>query len=41
MVARVGVVGIGHAAIAGTVKAVNVAKGDRVNPGEILIEIEA
>jgi len=30
-----------QAAIAGTVKAVNVAKGDRVNPGEILIEIEA
>ncbi|MEH6387840.1 MULTISPECIES: sodium-extruding oxaloacetate decarboxylase subunit alpha [Pseudomonas] len=30
-----------QAAIAGTVKAVHVAKGDRVNPGEILIEIEA
>ncbi|MBA6419428.1 sodium-extruding oxaloacetate decarboxylase subunit alpha [Pseudomonas sp. 5Ae-yellow] len=30
-----------QAAIGGTVKAVNVAKGDRVNPGEILIEIEA
>ena len=29
-----------QAAIDGTVKAVNVAKGDRVNPGEILIEIE-
>ena len=29
-----------QAAISGTVKAVNVAKGDRVNPGEILIEIE-
>lgn len=29
-----------QAAIAGTVKAVHVAKGDRVNPGEILIEIE-
>jgi pyruvate carboxylase subunit B len=29
-----------QAAVAGTVKAVNVAKGDRVNPGEILIEIE-
>jgi pyruvate carboxylase subunit B len=29
-----------QAAIGGTVKAVNVAKGDRVNPGEILIEIE-
>lgn len=27
--------------IAGTVKAVHVAKGDRVNPGEVLIEIEA
>ncbi|QPI09900.1 sodium-extruding oxaloacetate decarboxylase subunit alpha [Stutzerimonas stutzeri] len=26
--------------IAGTVKAVHVAKGDRVNPGEVLIEIE-
>ncbi|HDZ58368.1 MAG TPA: oxaloacetate decarboxylase subunit alpha [Pseudomonas xinjiangensis] len=30
-----------QAAIAGTIKAVHVAKGDRVNPGEILIEIEA
>ena len=30
-----------QAAIAGTVKAVHVAKGDRVNPGEVLIEIEA
>ncbi|MEH6799170.1 MAG: sodium-extruding oxaloacetate decarboxylase subunit alpha [Halopseudomonas sabulinigri] len=30
-----------QAGIGGTVKAVNVAKGDRVNPGEILIEIEA
>lgn len=30
-----------HAAINGTVKAVHVTKGDRVNPGEILIEIEA
>jgi pyruvate carboxylase subunit B len=29
-----------QAAIDGTVKAVHVAKGDRVNPGEILIEIE-
>jgi pyruvate carboxylase subunit B len=29
-----------QASIGGTVKAVNVAKGDRVNPGEILIEIE-
>ena len=29
-----------QAAIAGTVKAVNVTKGDRVNPGEILVEIE-
>lgn len=29
-----------QAAIGGTVKAVNVAKGDRVNPGEILVEIE-
>ena len=29
-----------HANIAGTVKAVHVAKGDRVTPGEILIEIE-
>ncbi|MNZ55883.1 2-oxoglutarate carboxylase large subunit [compost metagenome] len=29
-----------QAGIAGTVKAINVAKGDRVNPGEILIEIE-
>ncbi|SUD82944.1 pyruvate carboxylase subunit B [Stutzerimonas stutzeri] len=30
-----------QAPIAGTVKAVYVAKGDRVNPGEVLIEIEA
>ncbi|WP_313055993.1 sodium-extruding oxaloacetate decarboxylase subunit alpha [Stutzerimonas nitrititolerans] len=30
-----------QAPIAGTVKAVHVAKGDRVNPGEVLIEIEA
>ncbi|MEB0243876.1 biotin/lipoyl-containing protein, partial [Pseudomonas sp. 5C2] len=29
-----------QAAIAGKVSAVHVAKGDRVNPGEILIEIE-
>ncbi|WP_093396214.1 sodium-extruding oxaloacetate decarboxylase subunit alpha [Halopseudomonas xinjiangensis] len=29
-----------QAGVDGTVKAVNVAKGDRVNPGEILIEIE-
>ena len=29
-----------QAAIAGKVTAVHVAKGDRVNPGEILIEIE-
>ncbi|MDX5299084.1 MAG: sodium-extruding oxaloacetate decarboxylase subunit alpha [Gammaproteobacteria bacterium] len=29
------------APIAGTVKAVHVAKGDRVNPGELLIEIDA
>jgi pyruvate carboxylase subunit B len=29
-----------HANIAGTVKAVHVTKGDRVTPGEILIEIE-
>jgi len=29
-----------QAGIAGTVKAIHVAKGDRVNPGEILIEIE-
>ena len=29
-----------QAGIDGTVKSVNVAKGDRVNPGEILIEIE-
>ncbi|NDM57746.1 biotin/lipoyl-containing protein, partial [Klebsiella pneumoniae] len=28
-----------QAGIAGTVKAIHVAKGDRVNPGEILIEI--
>ncbi len=28
-----------HANIAGTVKSVNVAKGDRVTPGEMLIEI--
>ena len=26
---------------AGTVKAVHVAKGDRVNPGEVLVEIQA
>jgi len=30
-----------QAPIAGTVKAIHVAKGDRVNPGEVLIEIEA
>ncbi|WP_312956771.1 sodium-extruding oxaloacetate decarboxylase subunit alpha [Stutzerimonas nitrititolerans] len=30
-----------QAPIAGTVKAVHVATGDRVNPGEVLIEIEA
>ncbi len=29
-----------QAPIAGTVKAIHVAKGDRVNPGEVLIEIE-
>src|SRR5690606_24908044 len=29
-----------HATIAGTVKGVHVAKGDRVTPGEVLIEIE-
>nr|WP_067286183.1 sodium-extruding oxaloacetate decarboxylase subunit alpha [Marinobacterium profundum] len=29
-----------QAPIAGTIKAVNVAKGDRITPGEILIEIE-
>ena len=29
-----------QAPIAGTVKAMHVAKGDRVNPGEVLIEIE-
>ncbi|MDN6855481.1 sodium-extruding oxaloacetate decarboxylase subunit alpha [Pseudomonas sp. CAN2814] len=29
-----------QAGIAGTVKAIHVAKGDRVNPGEILVEIE-
>ena len=29
-----------QAGVDGTVKAVNVAKGDRVNPGEVLIEIE-
>jgi pyruvate carboxylase subunit B len=29
-----------HATIAGTVKAVHVSKGDRVTPGEVLIEIE-
>ncbi|MDO8910175.1 MAG: sodium-extruding oxaloacetate decarboxylase subunit alpha [Pseudohongiella sp.] len=29
-----------HATIAGTVKAVHVGKGDRVTPGEVLIEIE-
>jgi pyruvate carboxylase subunit B len=30
-----------QAPIAGTVKAIHVGKGDRVNPGEVLIEIEA
>ncbi|MBD9483212.1 sodium-extruding oxaloacetate decarboxylase subunit alpha [Pseudomonas sp. PDM14] len=30
-----------QAPIAGTVKAIHVAKGDRVNPGEVLVEIEA
>lgn len=30
-----------HATIGGTVKAVHVVKGDRVTPGEVLIEIEA
>jgi NhaA family Na+:H+ antiporter len=29
-----------HATIAGSVKAVHVSKGDRVTPGEVLIEIE-
>jgi pyruvate carboxylase subunit B len=29
-----------QAPIAGTVSAIHVAKGDRVNPGEVLIEIE-
>jgi pyruvate carboxylase subunit B len=29
-----------QSAIAGKVAAIHVAKGDRVNPGEILIEIE-
>ncbi|GIZ10745.1 sodium-extruding oxaloacetate decarboxylase subunit alpha [Pseudomonas sp. NCCP-436] len=29
-----------QAPVAGTVKAVHVAKGDRVNPGEVLVEIE-
>ncbi|HET8789860.1 MAG TPA: biotin/lipoyl-containing protein, partial [Modicisalibacter sp.] len=29
-----------QARIAGTVKAVHIAKGDRVTPGEVLIEIE-
>ncbi len=29
-----------HATIAGIVKAVHVSKGDRVTPGEVLIEIE-
>ena len=28
-----------QAPIAGTVKAIHVAKGDRVNPGEVLVEI--
>ncbi|MGV8604212.1 biotin/lipoyl-containing protein, partial [Pseudomonas aeruginosa] len=28
-----------QAGIAGTVKAIDVAKGDRVNPGEVMIEI--
>jgi pyruvate carboxylase subunit B len=28
-----------HANVAGIVKAVHVAKGDRVTPGEILVEI--
>ena len=30
-----------QAPISGTVKAVHVAKGDRVNPGDVLVEIEA
>ncbi|MBB2494199.1 sodium-extruding oxaloacetate decarboxylase subunit alpha [Aquipseudomonas ullengensis] len=30
-----------QAPIAGTVKAIHVAKGDRVNPGEVLVEIDA
>ncbi|WP_447595235.1 sodium-extruding oxaloacetate decarboxylase subunit alpha [Aquipseudomonas campi] len=30
-----------QAPIAGTVKAIHVAKGDRVNPGEVLVEVEA
>ena len=30
-----------QAPIAGKVKAVHVAKGDRVTPGDLLIEIEA
>ena len=28
-----------HTSIAGTVKAIHVAKGDRVTPGEVLMEI--
>ncbi|MBT9530123.1 MAG: biotin/lipoyl-binding protein, partial [Pseudomonas sp.] len=30
-----------QAPIDGTVKAIHIAKGDRVTPGEVLIEIEA
>ena len=29
-----------QAPIAGTIKAIHVAKGDRIMPGEVLIEIE-
>ena len=30
-----------QAPIAGTVKTIHIGKGDRVTPGEVLIEIEA